>query len=72
MYGVDGAVSVSQQIALVACTVVHCRQKDAASCLVRTLQPALNVCAGDAAAVRQKSDKAETPGDRSAQGKQHH
>ncbi len=71
LYGVDNAVSVSLQLLLLLlllCTAVE----DAALRLAKTMPPALTACAGDAAAARHKSDKAETPGDCSAQGKQHH
>jgi hypothetical protein len=57
LYGVDSAVSDSLQSLLL---------------LLLSMLPALTACAGDAAAARQKSDKAETPGDCSAQGKPHH
>ena len=55
-------------VLVLLCTAV----KDAALHLLRTMQSTPNVRAGDAAAARQKPDKAETPGDCSAQGNQHH
>jgi hypothetical protein len=70
LYGVDGAVSVSLQ-SLLSLLFLCTAFKDAALRLARTVPPALTACAGDAAAARQKFDKAETPGNCSAQGKQH-
>ena len=73
LYCVDGAVSIYlQSLLLLLLLFLYIAVKHAALRLARTVLLTLTVCAGDAAAARQKSDKAETPGDCSAQGKQHH
>ncbi len=73
LYGVDGAVSIYlQSLLLLLLLFLYIAVKHAVLRLARTVLLTVTVCAGGAAAARQKSDKAETPGDCYAQGKQHH